>query len=203
MGRDARCTARYAGRVSEGTAQLETDFLLFRGDDVRVKVMFAEVSTAEVNGGHLRLVWNSESLELDLGAQADAWAERIRNPRTLIDKLGVKPGMRVSVLGVDDPAFLEQLTGRTLDVWFDEPAEGSDLLVMLASSAADLMDLAELKRFLVPNGGIWVVSPRGDPTIRDVDVIAAAKAAALVDVKVARFSETHTALKLVIPVALR
>ena len=53
------------------------------------------------------------------------------------------------------------------------------------------------------DGGIWVVSPKGDPTIRDVDVMAAAKAAGLVDVKVARWSDTHTALKLVIPKALR
>ncbi|HYT29645.1 MAG TPA: hypothetical protein VEN82_02630 [Actinomycetota bacterium] len=203
MGRDARCTARYEGKVSEGTAQLETDFLLFRGDDVRVKVMFAEISTVEVSAGNLRLVWDSESLELDLGPQADAWAERIRNPRTLIDKLGVKPGMRVSVLGVGDPDFLEQLTARTLDVWFEEPVEDSDLIVLRADSVADLAGLEELKRFLVPNGGIWAVSPRGDPTIRDVDVIEAAKVASLVDVKVVRFSQTHTALKLVIPVALR
>ena len=50
-----------------------------------------------------------------------------------------------------------------------------------------------------PNGGIWVVSPRGRKEIRDIHVIAAAKNAGLVDVKVCRFSETHTALKLVIP----
>jgi len=36
-----------------------------------------------------------------------------------------------------------------------------------------------------------------------VHVIAAAKEAGLVDVKVVRFSDTHTALKLVIPVARR
>lgn len=35
------------------------------------------------------------------------------------------------------------------------------------------------------------------------DVMEAAKAAGLVDVKVARFSETHTAEKLVVPIAQR
>jgi hypothetical protein len=39
--------------------------------------------------------------------------------------------------------------------------------------------------------------------IKDVDVIAAAKAAGLVDNKVVSFSETHTALRLVIPVDQR
>jgi hypothetical protein len=40
-------------------------------------------------------------------------------------------------------------------------------------------------------------------TITEGDVMAAGKAAGLVDVKVVRFSETHTAEKFVIPVALR
>ena len=56
----------------------------------------------------------------------------------------------------------------------------------------------------MPNGAIWVVSRKGKAaTIRDVDVINAAKAAALVDNKVASFDETRTSLRLVIPVALR
>jgi hypothetical protein len=40
-------------------------------------------------------------------------------------------------------------------------------------------------------------------TLRDVDVIEAAKAVGLVDNKVVSFSPTHTALRLVIPVARR
>ncbi len=54
------------------------------------------------------------------------------------------------------------------------------------------------------NGAIWVVSRKGKAaTLRDVDVIEAAKDARLVDNKVCSFSDTHTALRLVIPVALR
>ena len=55
----------------------------------------------------------------------------------------------------------------------------------------------------MPNGGIWAVSPKGDPSIADVVVMAAARDAGLVDNKVVRWSDTHTALKLVIPVAHR
>jgi hypothetical protein len=49
-----------------------------------------------------------------------------------------------------------------------------------------------------------VVSRKGKAaTLRDIDVIDAAKSVGLVDNKVASFSPTHTALRLVIPVALR
>jgi hypothetical protein len=40
--------------------------------------------------------------------------------------------------------------------------------------------------------------PEGE-RVRDVDVMAAAREAGLVDTKVVAFSATHTALKLVIP----
>ena len=84
MGREATCRARFEGRTTTGRAQLETDFVSFRADGVRVKVPFVQITTVETNDGSLRVVWDGESLELELGAQADAWADRIRNPRTLI-----------------------------------------------------------------------------------------------------------------------
>ena len=69
---------------------------------------------------------------------------------------------------------------------------------------AQLAPLAELATRIRPNGAIWVVSRKGKAaTLRDVDVIGAATASGLVDNKVASFSATHTALRLVIPVALR
>ena len=71
-------------------------------------------------------------------------------------------------------------------------------------SARQLARLAALRAALVPNGAIWVVHRKGkEATIRDVEVFAAARAAGLVDNKVASFSATHTAEKLVIPLAKR
>ena len=45
--------------------------------------------------------------------------------------------------------------------------------------------------------------PKGRPELREDDIRRAALAIDLVDVKVAAFSATHSALKLVIPVAKR
>jgi Protein of unknown function (DUF3052) len=203
MGRETGCRARFEGRTLDGRAQLESDFVLFRGAGVRVRVPFAEVSTAEAHDGWLRLVWGPETLELELGPQAAVWADRIRSPRTLMDKLGVKAGLRVSVIGLDDPALIEQLAARGAEVTSGRTVRASDLILYRADDVAALERLERLKASLVSDGGIWVVSPKGVRTIRDVDVMAAARAAGLVDVKVARWSDSHTALKLVIPRALR
>ena len=52
-------------------------------------------------------------------------------------------------------------------------------------------------------GALWVVYPKGQKHIAQNDVMAAAKSAGLVDVKVVSFSDTHTALKLMIPISRR
>ncbi len=126
-----------------------------------------------------------------------------------LDKLGIRPGARVAVLGaIDeaDPTFLDEVRSRTHDVTIGEPADETNVVVLLAHSTADLAPerLRALAARIVPNGGIWIVSRKGRAaTIRDVEVIACGLAADLVDNKVVAFSDTHTSIRLVIPVARR
>jgi len=69
---------------------------------------------------------------------------------------------------------------------------------------ASLPPLEALAGRIRPAGAIWVVSRKGKAaTLRDVEVMAAARTAGLVDNKVASFSPTHTSIRLVIPVARR
>src|SRR5512139_1660910 len=126
--------------------------------------------------------------------------QEVISTRSLMDKLGVKPFHRISVLNVDDDQFWTQLTARAEDVVKDRLRKDSDLIFFAADSLSELHQLARLKTYLVSNGAIWVVSLKGKAAkIKDVDVISAAQAAGLVDNKVVSFSETHTALRLVIP----
>lgn len=203
MGSELRCTARYGDRVSEGKALLETDHVLFRGD-FRLLVKFADMTAVEATDGRLAIAFGGgETVVFELGAQAEKWAVKIRNPRTRIDKLGVKPEHRVAVLGVADPDFLDELRARTPHVTGDLPGS-CDLLFVLVETKEGLAGLlTDLEPRIARNGAIWVVSPKKTPAIRDVDVIDAAREAGLVDTKVVGFSPTHTSLKLVVPVARR
>jgi hypothetical protein len=122
----------------------------------------------------------------------------------LLDKLGVRPGMRVALIDIDDESVRALLADRTSDLTEGWPAPDSDVVLLGADSTDELEPLEALSARIKPNGAIWVVSRKGKAaTIRDVDVIDAAKAAGLVDNKVASFSPTHTALRLVIPLARR
>jgi hypothetical protein len=122
----------------------------------------------------------------------------------LLDKLGVRPGMRVAIIDVEDETIRPLLADRTSDIMDGRPAPETDIVLLGADSTDALERLEALSDRIRPNGAIWVVSRKGKAaTLRDVDVIDAAKAAGLVDNKVVSFSATHTALRLVIPVARR
>jgi hypothetical protein len=131
----------------------------------------------------------------------------------LLDKLGVRPGMRVAIVGTveDDDEVLDdagpfrtRLAERTSDITVGRPKPDSDLVFLAADTTDDLAALARLRPRIRPAGAIWVVSRKGKAaTLRDVEVIAAAREHGLVDNKVVSFSARRTALRLVIPVALR
>ena len=202
MGQEAACKARFGGKVSAGKALFETDALIFRGE-FRLSIPLKSIQSVEAADGLLRVTSPEGTAVFELGPQAEKWAHKIRNPRTLADKLDVKPGVRVSLCGVGDANFREQLKARTGDISEGKPAKGSDLIFLQAESVNDLAKLKPLESSLKRNGAIWVVYPKGKKDITEIGVLQAGKQAGLVDIKVARFSDTHTALKFVIPVARR
>jgi hypothetical protein len=121
--------------------------------------------------------------------------------------------MRVAIVGrVEDEdeepdpdgVFEARLAERTADVTLGPPKPDTDLVFLAADSTAELDALAVVRPRIRPNGAIWVVSRKGRAaTLRDIEVIAAAREHDLVDNKVVSFSSRRTALRLVIPVALR
>jgi hypothetical protein len=126
----------------------------------------------------------------------------------LLDKLGIKPGARVAIADVDDADFralLDERTDDVTDLADDElPPADTDIVMYGVESVAALGRIADLQRTIRQNGAIWVVWRKGKAaTVRDIDVIDAAIAVGLVDNKVVSFSATHTAQRLVIPLARR
>ncbi len=104
----------------------------------------------------------------------------------------------MALIDLDDPGFLSLLRTRTKSVTRGRPRTLCDIVFMGARNAADLARLDEVKSWIEPNGAIWVVRPKGGRSeLSDIDVIAAGLAVGLVDNKIASFSDTHGAMRLV------
>jgi hypothetical protein len=202
MGREAICRARMGRQASMGKARLEDRDLVFRGD-FQVKVPLAALRRVEARAGALHLEWAGGTIALDLGEEAARWADKIQHPPSRLDKLGVKPNARVSVIGIADEDFLAELRARTPDVTVGRARAGSAMVLVAMSARADLPRLTKLRAAIDKAGAVWVVWPKGRKEFREDDIRAYGPTAGLVDVKVARFSETLSALKMVIPRAQR
>lgn len=191
MGKEADgVRARFVDGEEVGRLQWEAPKLIFRGDN-RLVYQGLALAGISAEGGDLVL---ASGERFTLGEPfAGRWAEAIANPPGRLDKLGVKPGLRVAVLEVDDPNFLRELTQITQPV--NEFSE-LDILFWGADSLEAMQRLPKLIPALGSKGALWIVSRKGKAaTIKDVEVMAAAKAHGLVDNKVCAFSDTHTALR--------
>jgi hypothetical protein len=200
MGQELECTMHYQRRTLAGKAYLETDYLLFRGGE-RLKVPFKDLKGVKASAGVLKLEFTGGRATFELGAAAEKWAHKILHPPSRLDKLGVKAGTTVILAGEFDPDFLRELEER--QAVLTEGKSKSDVVFFAAGKTADLKRIAKLRQSLKPDGGLWVVYPKGVEAIREIDVLMGGRASGLKDVKVASFSATHTALRFVIPVAAR
>lgn len=123
--------------------------------------------------------------------------------RTRTEKLGVKPGLRVAVIGLKDPAFVAELKEAGARVSSRSGPGPFDMIVLRLDQTSDLPLLQGAKERIVPNGMIWAVWPKGRKEFREDDIRHFGPQAGLVDVKVMAFSDILSGLKLVIPLALR
>jgi hypothetical protein len=202
MGLDTTCVATFNRQRSEGRASLETDYLLFRGD-FRVKVPMSSITSIKTSRGTLTLGTADGVLSLQLGQAAEKWAAKLSAPKSLVEKLGVKTGARVALVGIADSGFIDDLRRAGATVINRPGATPNDIIFLAVNAAKDLDRFASLLNSLAPDGALWSIRPKGRADISESIVMAAGKAAGLVDVKVARFSDTHTAEKFVRPKSRR
>jgi hypothetical protein len=192
MGKEAEVEAVWpGGGGATGRLQYEPTKLIFRGPERRV---FEGVALAGVRAeGHDLVLASGERFRLP--APAASWAKAILYPKGRLDKLGVTAQSRVRTSNLDDPEFAAELAARV------QSADDGGLLDLIfhgADSAAELAAIGSLLPDLAPRGALWIVSLKGKAArLRDIEVMAAAKALGLVDTKVCAFSAARTALKFV------
>jgi hypothetical protein len=202
MGSEAFCKVRFGEQESEGKALLETSEIMFRGD-FRLKIPFSAVKSAKAVDGELCLETPQGPAIFQLGATAEKWLEKILHPKSRIEKLGVKSGAKVSVIGKFDAEFLREILAVTKSVTKGQAVRDADQVFFAANRKNDFSNLSKITKALSGAASLWIVYPKGQKHITENDVLSAGRKSGLKDVKVVGFSPTHTALKFVIPLSSR
>jgi hypothetical protein len=191
VGREAPVRAVFADGADEGKLQLELPKLIFKG--ASRKVFEGEALKGVTADGAFLVLADGSRFELG-EKPAASWAKAINEPKGRLDKIGVKAGHRVAVIGVEDKTFTQEL-GDVGAVPVTE-LKDVDLLFYGADSTEALARIPDLIPVLAETGALWIVSKKGKAaTVKDVEVLAAAREAGLVDTKVVAFSTTLTSLR--------
>ncbi len=198
MGQEMRCNATIEGKSAHGRALLETDDLVFRGD-VRLSIAYRDITSLSANEGVLSVGYAGGTANFELGAYAEQWADRIRHPKSVIDKLGVKEGQTIALIDVVDLDLRARLAERGVTIFDGHPGSVCDLIFLGVETIESLRKLPALIAHLSPTGAIWVLRPKGHTRVTERAMMTAGRTAGLVDTKVVRFSESHTAEKFVVP----
>lgn len=199
MGNEVQGALRTRGERHEGKILLETNEIIFRGGDHRFKIAFGEIQRVTAGNGELRIATKDGAKVFEVGAAAEKWREKILHPRTRAQKLGVKAGTRVRIVGEFAADFAKELRASRAKL---VPADGSvvESTFLAAEARNSLSALARHAKSMRGAEALWVVYPKGRGEITERDVLSAGRRAGLKDIKVVGFSPTHTALKFVLPV---
>jgi hypothetical protein len=194
MGGEADCKCVWKESTADVRALLETHELILRGG-MRRRIPFAEMQSIHADGGRLRFVFQGEPVSLELGsAVAAKWAKTLASPPPdLTKKLGIKPELKVRVIGtIDDKALEEAVSGAA-----STSAKSGDLIIARVETQSELA--AALKNAAAESSRgvpLWIVYRKGKGhALSEAVVRATGLAAGLVDTKVASVSTVLTALR--------
>jgi hypothetical protein len=197
MGREAPCTLRFGERVGEGTAYLDTEGLVLC-QERRLAVPVSELTVGETADGRVEVSFPGGVAVLHLDGAAQRWTDSLnRGPRGRLDRLGVKPGQCIGVVGPVEDGFAEELRSRAAVVVTGRsvPA-GADIIFLGATQREELGRIPGLAHCLSSGGVLWVIRPRSGREITGQDVAVSGKAAGLLVGRPQRFSPSHTADRL-------
>jgi hypothetical protein len=205
MGLETRCGVRVddaSGSREDADAKIELDgsALIVRGS-ARVRVARSDITNLSVHKGVLSVAHAGGVIHLTLGDAAEKWKGRIlESPKTRAQKLGVKSGMRVLVIDVNDPTIGRECAeaGATLvDDHTRDPSSPVDLILTEVRRQEDLAKIPMLARELGA-GALWVVHPNGTPDVADTAIFAVAATADMVATKTMSFSAGMSAERLTV-----
>ena len=150
MGQELKTSLRFDGRILEGVALLESDSIIFRGE-VSLTVKFSEVFKIAANGGWLDLQTGRGLMLFELGPKAEVWAEKIKNPKALIEKLGFDANAaekKVAVVGKLDADLRADLDASGATIAKSARGKDFDMIFVAASSKKDLEKLASYREMI-------------------------------------------------------
>src|SRR5258708_18524056 len=109
MGKEVTGSVRAGKARHTGKILLETSEIILRGADYRLKIPFAEITGVTAVDGELRIDRKDGAVIFEVGKTAEKWREKILHPKSRAERLGVKAGTQVRLIGSFELDFMREL----------------------------------------------------------------------------------------------
>lgn len=193
MGLELRVRARYKRQESDGRLHLDSQELNFRGTEFQWSTRIGQGIKAVATNGRLVVRADREQIEFDVGETAEKWVEKILNPPSRLQKLGVKTEMKCWVSSGFDSGFKDELTSNG-SLLVKKIAE-CQLAFFLLTKRSDLTKLVSSVSELPLGVNIWIVWPKGTDAVSQKDVMQTARECGMGPSKTAAFDASHSSLR--------
>src|SRR5438477_10047013 len=171
--------ARYIGKIL-----LESSEIIFRSVNYRLKIAFADIKGVTAAGSELRIETKDGAVDFEIGNAAEKWREKILHPKSRAEKLGMKVGTRVHLIGRFEQEFAREIKASKAEILRENYSGAAALTFLAADSKKELSQVVSLSKRMRGAEALWVVYPKGQKEITENDVLLAGRAAGLKDLKV-------------------
>ncbi|MEM6469066.1 MAG: hypothetical protein AAF802_05810 [Planctomycetota bacterium] len=186
------CLAVIKNEEHRGSLHVDSQKLEFRSSGIRWEVPVGKGTRARHESGFLIVTRGSKKAQFETGDQSEKWVEKTLNPPSRLTKLGTKTG-QTFWLSDEETDLEEELVAAKLSRVKQVPR--CNLAFVFVDSESQLGVFERTYRRVKQGTHLWVVWPKGINSIRQADVIGAARVLGMGPGKVMAFDDYRTAMR--------
>ncbi len=192
MGLEAKTTA-VKGQVSAtGRLHVDSKQIAFTSKDLKWSLDLGPAVKTKSTNGQL-VVWKGQDkITFDV-EKVDRWIDKIMNPPSLLEKLGVKPEMKCWLSSGFSRTFRQQLKDGAASI--TRKIENCDLAFLFLNDREQFGLMMETCEQLPEKINIWVVYPKGVQQITQGDVMSQMKKIGFGPGKTAAFDDQLSSMR--------
>lgn len=193
MGLETKTFCKTANKQATGNLHLDSKELSFRSKEIKWSVLLGPKTKAKADGDLLVVSNGRKKASFKIEKNIDRWVDKILNPPSRSQKLGIKEGSAIFLSTGFPKSFVDELKqagGRRVN-----KIENCNLAIAKIKDRQALKVFESLSDELPKGVNIWLVWPKGSAAITQGDVMSAAKSLGFGPSKTAAFDDSHSSMR--------
>ncbi len=193
MGLERHCRVTLGTRASEGNAHCGDGLLEFRGE-FKLSWKWSDLRILSAEEGILEVQLGDQIAAFELGDASQKWQSAILNPKTWVQKMGLRAGQAYRIIGPLEQSLVDDLLASS---GVNTDSANAEVTFYRMSSTDDLMLLDQIRAEGGVGSSVWTIFPKGQSSFKDNHIRDYARANGWIDIKIASIDGVLTSMKFV------